>query len=50
VFATTDVNGLPVFLRLADGVVTERRHKNVFRLSHPLKHSADPHEGTPADE
>ena len=35
VFATTtDVNGLPVYLRLADGIVCERRYKNVFHFKH----------------
>jgi patatin-related protein len=29
---TTDLQGLPVSLRLADGVVQERRHRNVFQL------------------
>jgi len=29
---TTDIRGLPLPLKLADGVVWERRHKNVFRF------------------
>lgn len=29
---TTDITGLPLMLRLADGVVWERRHRNVFHL------------------
>jgi patatin-related protein len=36
---TTDVNGLPVYLRLADGIVTERRYKNVFQFSYPNNES-----------
>ena len=29
---TTDIAGLPIALRLADGVVAERRHRNVFHF------------------
>jgi patatin-related protein len=38
---TTDIRGLPVFLRLADDVVPELRHRNVFRFRYSDGFSTD---------
>ena len=38
---TTDIRGLPVFLRLADEVVPELRHRNVFRFRYSDGFSTD---------
>lgn len=38
---TTDIRGLPVFLRLADDVVPELRHRNVFRFRYSDGFSSD---------
>jgi patatin-related protein len=41
---TTDISGLPLPLRLAGGVVEERRHRNVFRFSYATRQAGgEPH-------
>ena len=38
---TTDIRGLPIFVRLADDVVPELRHRNVFRFRYSDGFSSD---------
>jgi patatin-related protein len=35
----TDFHGLPILLRLSDGVVDERRHRNVFHFRYSSEHN-----------
>ena len=45
----TDLEGLPVPIRLSDTVVYERRHRNVFHFKYSTETTADDKKKTPVD-